>query len=115
MDLQALSENDYFSIGDVSRICGVPEHSLRYWEKEFGLIRPVRKDSGHRRYTKRDITVVLEIKDLIYKGKMTLEGAKKFLRGGGVAAKNNTRAQSEETLKLLREIHKDICNLAKEC
>lgn len=115
MDLDAINKNDYFSIGDVSRISGVPEHSLRYWEKEFGLLRPVRKDSGHRRYTKQDITAVLEIKDLIYRGKMTLEGAKKFLRGGGIAAKNTNRAANEETLKSLREIHKDICNLLKEC
>lgn len=76
MGLEEIEERDYFSIGDVKRITGVPEYSVRYWEAEFGLIRPIRLESGHRRYTKEDLYTILKIKDLIYKHKLTLEGAK---------------------------------------
>ena len=79
MGYEEIEEKDYFSIGDVKRITGVPEYSVRYWEAEFGLIKPIRKESGHRRYTKSDVYTILKIKDLIYKHKLTLEGAKKQL------------------------------------
>lgn len=76
MGIEEIEQKDYFSIGDVKRITGVPEYSVRYWEAEFGLIRPIRLESGHRRYTKEDVYTILKIKDLIYKHKLTLEGAK---------------------------------------
>ncbi|MFA6584552.1 MAG: MerR family transcriptional regulator [Elusimicrobiaceae bacterium] len=114
MDLDSLNEKEFFSIGEISKISGVPEHSLRYWEKEFGLIRPVRKASGHRRYTRKDVQTVLDVKDLIYKGKLTLEGARKYIKNGSIAGQSSARVHSDETYKLLRELHKDICNILKE-
>ena len=70
MGIEEIEQKDYFSIGDVKRITGVPEYSVRYWEAEFGLIRPIRLESGHRRYTKKDVYTILKIKDLIYKHKL---------------------------------------------
>lgn len=55
MGLEEIEQREYFSIGDVKRITGVPEYSVRYWEAEFNLIRPIRLESGHRRYTKADV------------------------------------------------------------
>ncbi|MGB2579059.1 DNA-binding transcriptional MerR regulator [Elusimicrobium simillimum] len=110
MGLEELQEKEYFTIGDVKRICGVPEYSVRYWEAEFGLIKPVRKASGHRRYTRADIETILKIKDLIYRQKMTLEGAKKTLssraKGGSETAKSDTR--------ILKEIHETLSQILKE-
>lgn len=105
-------EKKYYSIGETSRITGVPEHSIRHWEKEFGLLRPVRKESGHRRYTAREIDALNEIKDLVYRRKMTLAGAKKHLS-------RKTRAESGgqldgEALRLLEEIHKELSAILKE-
>lgn len=114
MGMEELEQKEYFSIGDVKRITGVAEYSIRYWEAEFGLIKPIRKESGHRRYTKADVYTILKIKDLIYKHKLTLEGAKKQL------GKYNPSAQTavdkpRTDVKILREIKETLAQILKEC
>jgi len=104
------TDKEFFTIGDVKRICGVPEYSVRYWEAEFGLVKPVRKASGHRRYTRADVDVILRIKDLIYRQKLTLEGAKKILLGRGKEAAGKTAADA----KLLTEIYETLSQIIKE-
>ena len=113
MGLEELENREYFSIGDVKRLTGVPEYSVRYWEAEFNLIRPIRLESGHRRYTKADVYSILKIKDLIYKHKMTLEGAKKQLlkHPGGFTDRENSTLD----IKLLTEIKETLSQLLKEC
>jgi len=114
MGLEELELQDYFSIGDVKRITGVPEYSVRYWESEFGLIRPVRLPSGHRRYSKSDVYTILKIKDLIYKHKLTLEGAKKQLNKYQFATSSDKKAAPRTDVKLLREIKEALADLIKE-
>ena len=113
MGLEEIEQKEYFSIGDVRRITGVPEYSVRYWESEFGLIRPVRLPSGHRRYRKSDLYTILKIKDLIYKHKLTLEGAKKQLSKPPVAATQGTAPVSRGERKLLVEIKETLEDLLK--
>ena len=113
MGLEELEQQDYFSIGDVKRITGVPEYSVRYWESEFGLIRPVRLPSGHRRYSKADVYTILKIKDLIYKHKLTLEGAKKQL-GKYQFTLGASSSAPRTDVKLLTEIKEALANLLKE-
>ena len=110
MLLKDLAEKEFFTIGDVKRLCGVPEYSVRYWEAEFGLIKPVRKASGHRRYTRADVDTVLKIKDLIYRQKMTLEGAKKILLGR--AKEDGGKPAADK--KLLTEIYETLSQIIKE-
>lgn len=112
--MEELEQKDYFSIGDVKRITGVPEYSVRYWEAEFGLIKPIRKESGHRRYTKQDVYTILKIKDLIYKHKLTLEGAKKQLSKYHLSAAGNTTEKPRTDIKLLTEIKETLEDLIKE-
>ena len=112
MGLEEIEQKEYFSIGDVRRITGVPEYSVRYWESEFNLIRPVRLPSGHRRYRKQDLYTILKIKDLIYKHKLTLEGAKKQLTKPHTAD-TNTPSAPYTTLKLLTEIKETLEDLLK--
>ena len=112
--MEELEQKDYFSIGDVKRITGVPEYSVRYWEAEFGLIKPIRKESGHRRYTKQDVYTILKIKDLIYKHKLTLEGAKKQLSKYHLSATGNTTEKPRTDIKLLTEIKETLEDLIKE-
>lgn len=114
MGLEELEQKDYFSIGDVRRITGVPEYSVRYWEAEFGLIRPVRLPSGHRRYSKADVYTILKIKDLIYKHKLTLEGAKKQLNKYQFSPSGQQRTISRTDVKLLTEIKDTLADLLKE-
>ena len=69
----------YFTIGEVSRIVGVQQHVLRNWEKEIGFLKPRKKDSGHRLYTKKDMEIVMRIRELLYDELYTIKGAKKRL------------------------------------
>lgn len=69
----------FFRIGEVGRITGVKPYVLRYWESEFKLLRPTKNKSGQRIYRRRDIDTVLDIKNLLYKKKYTIAGAKKRL------------------------------------
>ena len=69
----------YYTIGEVSRAAGVQQHVLRNWEKEIGFLKPKKKDSGHRLYTKKDLEIALRIKELLYDELYTIKGAKKQL------------------------------------
>ena len=73
-------EKEYYSIGEASRITGVKPHILRYWEREFALLRPVRRASGHRKFTRRDMETIRRLRELLYDRRFTIEGAKKLLR-----------------------------------
>lgn len=69
----------YFKIGEVSEICGLPTHVLRFWESEFKKIKPRRTETGQRSYTRKDIETILKIKHLLHEKKFTIEGARKYL------------------------------------
>ena len=71
----------YFKIGEVSDITSVPAYVLRFWESEFKRISPKRTASGQRLYRKKDVELVLKIKDLLYNQKFTIQGAKRHLSG----------------------------------
>ncbi len=68
----------YFKISEVSQIVGVEPHVLRYWEKEFKEIKPIRF-SSRRLYTEEDIKTIIEIKKLLYEDGFTIAGAKRYL------------------------------------
>jgi DNA-binding transcriptional MerR regulator len=67
----------FFRIGEVSKLTGVEPHVLRYWETEFKSLRPKKNKAGQRVYKKKDVLLVLSIKELLYKQKYTIAGAKK--------------------------------------
>jgi len=70
----------YYTIGEVSGLTGVKPHVLRYWETEFPSLRPRKNRAGNRSYRPRDIKAVLAIRDLLYKEKFTINGARKKLQ-----------------------------------
>ena len=89
----------FFRIGDTSRIIGVKPYVLRYWEKEFQIIRPKRADSKQRTYQREDIETIREIKKLLYEEKLTIDGAKKRLKSG----KKVSAAPPDPLLKEIKE------------
>ena len=70
----------YFKIGEVARLTGVKPYVLRYWETEFKAIQPVKSRSRQRLYRKRDVELILKIKELLYQQRFTIEGARKRIR-----------------------------------
>ena len=104
---------------EAARLASVPPHTLRYWESRFGDLRPTRLAGGHRRYTRADLNLILEIKDLVHRRKMTVAGARRALidkrRGGApLDASRSAAADSAPALKLLREVKKEIKMLVDE-
>ncbi len=73
-------ERLYYSIGEVSKLTGVEPYILRYWEKEFEQLKPVRNRGKNRVYTNRDIKIILMIKRLLWEESYTIEGAKRVLK-----------------------------------
>lgn len=69
----------YYSISEVSDMTGVKAHVLRYWESEFPTLRPKKNRAGNRNYRPKDIQAILVIRDLLYKEKFTISGARKKL------------------------------------
>jgi DNA-binding transcriptional MerR regulator len=66
----------YYSIGEVSELTGLKAYVLRYWETEFSSLKPPKNRAGNRTYRQKDIDVILEIKDLLYNKKFTIDGAR---------------------------------------
>jgi len=69
----------YYSISEVSKITGLEQYVLRYWESEFPQLKPQKNRAGNRIYTNKDIKLILHIKQLLRDEKYTIEGAKKVL------------------------------------
>ena len=92
--LSRIPEKLFFKIGEVCELIKVQPHVLRYWETEFPMLAPEKNRAGQRVYRRKDVEMVLRIRDLLYEEKFTIAGAKKKLademRGSGrarVAAK----------------------------
>src|SRR5882672_8891343 len=75
-----LPPQTYFSIGEVSRLTQVKPYVIRYWETQFGSLRPPRRDSGQRKFTQKEVTTILRIKDLLHDKRFTIAGAKRVLQ-----------------------------------
>ena len=71
----------YYSIGEVSEMTDLKSYVLRYWETEFNQLKPPKNRAGNRTYRQKDIEVILNIKDLLYKKKFTIDGARVVLQG----------------------------------
>ena len=74
-----IPEKLFFKIGEVCDITEVQAHVLRYWESEFPMLAPQKNRAGQRTYRKRDVEMVLRIKELLYEDQYTIAGAKKKL------------------------------------
>ncbi len=104
---------------EAARLAQVPPHTLRYWESRFGDLRPARKAGGHRRYARADLELILEIKDLLHKRRMTVAGARRAILDRRRAPRaldgaSSTPADSAPALRLLREVKKEIKMIVEE-
>ncbi|MBC8043881.1 MAG: MerR family transcriptional regulator [Rhizobacter sp.] len=91
----------YYSIGEVSKISGLPQYLLRHWETEFPQLTPARNVKGNRTYTNKDIAVILSIKNLIYEQGYTAEKAKVLMQDLSSGGMGNPmqESQTESLLK----------------
>jgi DNA-binding transcriptional MerR regulator len=86
-----IPEKLFFRIGEVCELIRVQPHVLRYWETEFPMLAPQKNRAGQRVYRRKDVEMVMRIRDLLYEEKFTIAGAKKKLmdemRGGAARTK----------------------------
>jgi DNA-binding transcriptional MerR regulator len=108
--LPEIPDKRYFTIGEVSTLCDVKPHVLRYWEQEFSSLRPAKRRGNRRYYRREDVLMVRQIKDLLYAQGFTISGARAQLSQGKVKAaeqENHSQlnqqviAQLEEVLEIL--------------
>jgi DNA-binding transcriptional MerR regulator len=104
----------YFTIGEVSELCGVKPHVLRYWEQEFTQLKPVKRRGNRRYYQHHEVLLIRRIRELLYEQGFTISGARNklesriveeaLLTGSGSAAGIDVlamRLELENILKLL--------------
>ncbi|MET1253624.1 MerR family transcriptional regulator [Aliikangiella maris] len=78
-ELQPIPDKRYFTIGEVSELCLVKPHVLRYWEQEFPQLKPVKRRGNRRYYQREDVLVIREIRELLYDQGFTIGGARQQL------------------------------------
>ncbi len=105
----------YYSIGEVSEITKLKAYVLRYWETEFSQLSPPKNRAGNRTYRQKDIDMILNIKDLLYVKKFTIDGARSVLSGKEVAEDNSQKTESfnEKQKVIFRKIKEDLTAILK--
>ena len=100
-----VAPKEYYSISEVCDLVGLRPHVLRYWETQFPLLNPSKNRSGNRVYQRKEIKLILFVKQLLYEEKYTVEGAKQRLeqlRKGGELQSATKGALDKQMVKLLR-------------
>ena len=108
----------FYRIGEVSKLAEVDAPTLRYWEKEFPLLKPQKSQSGQRIYSQRDLELVFRIKKLLYEDGYTVSGARKRLSGPagevGEAPEGSgpgTDRQRVDRLRRARQLAREILEI----
>jgi len=98
-ELPPIPGKRYFTIGEVSDLCAVKPHVLRYWEQEFPQLKPVKRRGNRRYYQRQDVLIIRQIRSLLYEDGFTIGGARQRLTGD--QAKTDV-SQSQQIIKQLR-------------
>jgi len=93
-ELPAIPAKRYFTIGEVSELCAVKPHVLRYWEQEFPKLEPVKRRGNRRYYQRQDVILIRQIRGLLYEDGFTIGGARSHLEGSS-EQKNTTKTKVE--------------------
>ncbi len=109
-DLPAIPGKRYFTIGEVSELCGVKPHVLRYWEQEFPQLKPVKRRGNRRYYQRHDVIMIRQIRSLLYEQGFTIGGARQRL--SGETAKDDLN-QSQQIVKQMRLELEEILQILK--
>ena len=109
-ELPPIPGKRYFTIGEVSELCGVKPHVLRYWEQEFPQLKPVKRRGNRRYYQRHDVIMVRQIRSLLYEQGFTIGGARQQLSGDN--AKQDL-TQSHQIIRQMRLELEEILHLIK--
>jgi DNA-binding transcriptional MerR regulator len=108
-DLPAIPAKRYFTIGEVSELCGVKPHVLRYWEQEFTQLKPLKRRGNRRYYQHHEVLLIRRIRELLYEHGFTINGARNRLEEPAGASGFATATGSHKTMTVPQPISpKDI-------
>jgi len=98
VQLPAIPAKRYFTIGEVSELCGVKPHVLRYWEQEFTQLKPVKRRGNRRYYQHHEVLLIRRIRELLYEQGFTISGARLRLDEANGSESNVNTVQLSSTL-----------------
>ena len=109
-ELPTIPGKRYFTIGEVSELCGVKPHVLRYWEQEFPQLKPVKRRGNRRYYQRQDVLMIRQIRSLLYEQGFTIGGARQKMSGEDAKEDitqsqqigHQVRTELEDVLQLLK-------------
>ncbi len=107
-ELPAIPGKRYFTIGEVSELCAVKPHVLRYWEQEFPQLKPVKRRGNRRYYQRDDVLTIRQIRGLLYDQGYTIGGARQRMsdEGDDGALSVEMQAVIKETIEDLEDVLK---------
>lgn len=109
MQLSGIPDKTYYKIGEVARFASVKTSVLRFWESEFPFLSPEKSSTGQRLYTKQDIALVQQIKQMLYQDKYTIEGVRqKLAPRSSSPAPAATPVVSDCAQALLRQVRQEL-------
>ncbi len=115
-ELPPIPAKRYFTIGEVSELCGVKPHVLRYWEQEFTQLKPVKRRGNRRYYQHHEVLLIRRIRELLYDQGFTISGARNRLdnsRGVELEEKSEPSAPPRE-LKATQGLGVDVSAIKRE-
>ena len=101
-ELPAIPGKRYFTIGEVSDLCQVKPHVLRYWEQEFPQLKPIKRAGNRRYYQRQDVMMVRQIRDLLYEKGFTIGGARQELSG------DKTRTDLTRSRQIVKQLRREL-------
>ncbi len=101
-ELPPIPGKRYFTIGEVSDLCDVKPHVLRYWEQEFPQLKPVKRRGNRRYYQRQDVVMIRQIRSLLYEQGYTIGGARLRL------SDTDENQPANDNKKIIRELREDL-------
>jgi DNA-binding transcriptional MerR regulator len=109
-ELPEIPAKRYFTIGEVSELCEVKPHVLRYWEQEFTQLKPVKRRGNRRYYQRQDVILIRQIRTLLYEQGFTIGGARQRMAGQNVPdmVEDTAVKQPAVNINLVREMIEEV-------
>ena len=106
-DLPPIPGKRYFTIGEVSDLCAVKPHVLRYWEQEFPQLKPVKRRGNRRYYQRQDVLIIRQIRSLLYEEGFTIGGARNKLSG------EESRVDVSQSQQIVKQMRMELEELLR--
>ncbi len=107
-ELPPIPGKRYFTIGEVSHLCAVKPHVLRYWEQEFPQLKPAKRRGNRRYYQQQDVEMIRTIRELLYEQGFTIGGARQQLSAPKEVISDSVEKQSNDSAQLVQGLCEEL-------